>query len=160
MVATFGWREYNTAGETESTPTNLNFGSVDESNLNALNNPITAGENSFEKWIKGDFGGSFSRIENVKFWKSAGDYVSHEEIKFNGETTTYATPTANTSTVATADVATSEPGSANVSIGGALAGELTAAGQTDFIVLQAQIGSDAGPGATNTKTFTLSYDEV
>ena len=158
MAATFGWREYNTAGETESTPTNLNFGSTDATDLNAVNFPITAGTNSFEKWVKADFSGSFSRIENIKFWKSAGAYVTGESIVFK-TTPTYATPSQSAMSGSSA-VPASEPGSANVGIGGSTGGELTAAGKSDFIVLQQQITLAAGPGATNTKTFTISYDEV
>jgi len=47
MVAVFGWEEANGAGETVTTPTNINFGSTDAKDLVALTYPITAGTNSF-----------------------------------------------------------------------------------------------------------------
>lgn len=157
MSATFAWVEYlATAGDT-ATPTNLNFGSTISANLVPSTYPITAGENSYEKWVKAHFSGSFTRIENLQFWKSAGDYVPHEAVSFKVETT-YATPTTLEST--TSLVPTESPASANVSIGGSMSGSLTATGDSDFIVLQNQIGQDAGPGATNQKTFSLSYDEI
>jgi len=161
MVATFAWKEYNGASSTESTPTHLNMVSVDSANADASANPIVAGENSYEKWIKGDFSGSFTTIDNIKFWKSAGSYVTGETIKWKGAgQTSYSQPTDNTSTIATEDLPTSEPSEANVSIGGSTTGNLSAAGKTDFIVLQKQISTAASPGQTNTLTFTLSYDEV
>jgi len=160
MAATFAWVEYLETSTTTATPTNLNMGSTVAANLSPSTYPITAGNYSYEKWIKVNFSGSFTRIENIKFWKSAGDYVTGEVINFTGQVTSYATPTDSASSYATSAVPTSEPGSANVGIGGSLSGSLTAAGSSDFIVLQASISSSASSGAVNTKTFTLSYDEV
>lgn len=161
MVATFSWKEYNGAGSTESTPTHLNFVSIDAANADASTNPITAGGHSYEKWIKADFSDSFTSIDNIKFWKSAGAYVTGETIDWKGDgQTSYSTPTDSESTIAVTAVPTSEPGEANVSIGGATSGQLTAAGKTDFIVLQKHVSTAADPGQTNTLTFTISYDEV
>lgn len=161
MVATFTWREYNGASSTESTPTHLNFVSEDASDSDASANPITAGEHSYEKWVKAEFSDSFTRIDNIKFWKSAGAYVTGETIdcKSDGQTS-FSEPSSSESTVATTAVPTSEPGAANVSIGGATSGQLTAAGKTDFIVMQKHVSTAADPGQTNTLTFTISYDEV
>lgn len=163
MAATFSWVESNGAGETESTPTNINFGSTDAVNLVALTYPITAGENSYEKYIKVKFTGTFSTIDNIKFWKSAGTYVTGEGIDWDGEVAlaSYATPTDSTSSVATTVLPTSDPGTANVSIGGSLSGTITVSGNTsDYIVMQLQTTSSTPAGAVNTKTMTLTYDEV
>jgi len=161
ISATFAWKEYNTVSVTESTPTNLNFGSTDATDLVALTYPITAGSNAYEKWIKFDFSGTFTSISNLQFWKSVGTYVSEEAIKWKGNNqTVFATPTVSDSSVATADVPVADPGTANVSIGGSLAGTLSAAGKSDFVVLQSQIGASAAAGPTNTKTFTIQYDEI
>jgi hypothetical protein len=121
--------------------------------------PITAGNYSYEKWIKANFSGTFTRIENIKFWKSAGAYVTGEVINFTGEYSTYTAPTTSASSFASSAVPTSEP-SVNVSIGGSLSGSLSAEGSSDFIILQASITTSASAGATNSKTFTLTYDEV
>ena len=161
MVATFSWVEFNGSAATESTPTQLNFVSVDAANANASDNPITAGEHSYEKWIKADFSGSFTRIDNIKFWKSAGSYVTGETIDWKGDgQTSFVEPTNSESTIAVTALPTSEPSEANVSISGATSGELTAAGRSDYIVMQKHISTAASPGQTNTLTFTLSYDEV
>ncbi len=160
MVATFGWVEYLSNATDTATPTNLNLGSTLAANLAPSTYPITAGTYSYEKWVTASFSGSFTRIDNVQFWKSAGSYVSGEHINWTGQQTAYDTPTESASAYATVAVPESDPGSANVSIGGSLSGSLESDGETDFIILQASIESSAAAGAVNQKTFTLQYDEV
>ena len=160
MAATFAWIEYLANATATATPTNLNFGSTITANLAPSTFPITAGTYSYEKWVTTQYTGSFTRIENIQFWKSAGAYVSAEQINFTGQIITYAVPTTSSSTYAAAAVATSDPGTSNVSIGGSLTGSLVATGASDFLVLQTSVGSGASAGAVNQKTFTLQYDEV
>ena len=160
MVAVFGWVEYLANATATATPTNLNLGSTTAANLAASTYPITAGTYSYEKWIRGLWTGSFTRIENLKFWMSGtGPYVTGETIKMTGLATQYATPITVVSTIATTVMPTAEP-SANVSIGGTTTASLVATGYSDFIVIQASITTAASAGATNQKTFTLQYDEV
>ena len=106
------------------------------------------------------FSGSFTRIENLQFWKSAGALVGGEVINWTGQKTAYAVPTETTSTFADTAIPTADPGTANVSITATLSGSLTAEGDSDFIILQASIASTASAGATNTKTMTAQYDEI
>jgi len=161
MVATFAWSETYGASTTTGTPTNLNFGSTSAIDLTPSTYPITAGTNSYEKWVRGDWSGSFTRIDNVQFWKSAGAYVTGEGIDWDGDgNTSYTVATTATSSIATTPVPTADPGTANVSIGGALTGSLTATGFSDYVVMQMQITSTASAGPVNQKTFTLQYDEV
>ena len=77
----------------------------------------------------------------------------------NHGTTAYIQPTTATSTVATDDIPTSDPGSENVYIGGTANGELTAAGMSDYIVLQLQTTTAAAAGDTSLAEFTFQYDE-
>jgi len=160
MVATFAWVEYLSNATDTATPTNLNLGSTIAANLAPSTYPITAGTYSYEKWVKANFSGSFTRIDNIQFWKSAGAYVTGESIKWTGEQTEYAAPTNSASSYADTTVPTADPGTANVSIGGNLSGSLTAEGNSDFIILQASVTTSASAGAVNQKTFTLQYDEV
>jgi len=160
MVATFGWVEYLANATSTATPTNLNLGSTLAANLAPSTYPITAGTYSYEKWFRANFSGSFTRIENLQFWKSAGAYVTGETIKWTGNYSTYTTPITVVSTIATTSVPTADPGTANVGIGGSLSGSLTAAGTSDFIILQASVTTAASAGAVNQKTLTLQYDEV
>ena len=122
--------------------------------------PITAGNNSYDVWLKGHFTGTFNKIQNAKFWKSAGALGTGEAIKFIGAVTAYHTPVTGDSSYASADVPTSAPGSANVSFGGDLAGNITGAGYSDFMVLQLRTTTAAEAGDTNTFTFTLSLGSL
>ena len=168
MVADFSWIEYNvTAGDT-GVPTNLNLGSSTGRNIAPSTYPITAGTYSYSKWVRGWWGNSFTRIENLKFWCSASGtgYVTGETLLFSGTTasyagtTTYATPTNGADAKAPNAMVFSAPGTANIGFTGSLTNSLTATGMCDYIVIQASITSAASAGATQTKTFTLQYDEV
>lgn len=166
MAATVQIDEYNGAGQTKTANiADTDMGSVDQANLDPVANPIVPGENSYEKWQKFEvtaMGGS-SKIHNLKVWRTGalGGAAVH---KTNARTTayagaeTYSTPTANVSTKATQTMPSSEPGSANLGIGGALAGELTAAGYSDYLIHQMQ--TNAGDVAGSTSTENYQYDEV
>jgi len=172
MVSTFSWVETNaTAGDT-SVPTNLNLGSTNAADLAASTYPITAGTYSYSKWVQGMWTGSFTRIENLQFWMSdsGSGYVSGEALNCSATTASYAgtdvysTPTQSQDAQAVNAMPTADPTAANIGIDGSLSGSVTtsAAGSnvSDFIVVQASIGSGAAAGAVQTKTFTLQYDEI
>ena len=165
MTATFELSESNGAGETVTDGiTNLNYGSADQPNLDPATYPITAGQNSYEKWVRCHFTGTFNKIDNIRIWMSSGTYVTGETIKTNLTTSgytaaSYSQPTQNTSTVATNNMPTSEPSSANLGIGGSLSGSLTSEGYSDYWVSQLQTTTSTPPGDVNTKTFTIKYDE-
>jgi len=154
MAATFEFSESNGAGETETTPiSNANFGSVDSPNITPATNPITAGNNSFEKWMRGKYSGTFTTIANLRFFKSAGAFVTGEDILAAADAT-YATPTDSTSIVALVTIPTTE--------GGALT-PAAPSGNPDFsgyLTMQLQTTVSSPPGAVNQKTFTLKYDET
>ncbi len=171
MAATFAWAQ--TYGASPGTTTDLgtsgnlfNFKTADDATAaNYSSNPITAGDaadtgNSYEVWLRAHFTGTFNNIDNLRFFMSTNfSPATGLSVKWDGETTTYATPTTDDSAVAVTAVPTSLPGTANVSIGGSLAGALTSAGYADYIVLQLHAGSTAAPGDTSLATFTLYYDE-
>ncbi len=162
MAATFQFSESNLAGEVETIPiSNLNFGSIDEADIVTATNPVIRGTNSFEKYIRGKFTGSWTEISNIKFWKSAGAYVTGESLKAAANVS-YATPsqTAN----ADSDIPTTEGTALGVnSAEGAssiIYGDSGVSGYTAYIRLQARITAGATVGAGNQKTFILQYDEV
>lgn len=170
MAATVEIDESNGGTETIThNITNSNYGSVDSVNLVAATNPITAGQNSFEKWQRWHvtaMGGSVS-IRNLKFFSTAPSAnTSHH---FNGHTseatydsanhkqTVYAAP-ATTSTRTPEAVVTSAPGTANMGIAGDLTGELTATGFSDYLLSQIRTTGSAVAGTTLTNTYR--YDEI
>jgi len=167
MAATFNWwGEYGTSGASTTADLGVSGNLFNYKTSNSLASaadytsyPITAGNNSYEVWLKGHFTASFNKIQNAKFWKSAGGPDSGVSLVFDGDTTAYATPTSAASTAAAAAMPTASPGSANVSFAGSLAGSITAAGYSDYIVTQMQTTTAAAAGDTSTYTYTLTYDE-
>ena len=161
MTATFYFAENNGVFPgTLGSIANLNMGASDSKEVVVASSPILAGANSFEKWIVGSWSNSFTKINNVQFWMSAGSYGTGEVIKWTGSESTYVQPTASTSTKAVGSVPTSDPGTANVSINSSLAGSLiTSPGRSDYIVLQYGTSASASPGPTNQKTFSIQWDE-
>ena len=165
MAATVQINEYNLVGEVkEANITNSNMGSSDEPNLDPVANPVIPGENTYEKYqtLEVTAMGGSSRIDNIKIWRTGalGGYAVHDT---NARTAAYAeksfaTPVATESTQATETMPDSEPGTANLGIGGALAGNLEAAGETDLLVHQIQ--TDAGDIVGSTSTMNYQYDET
>jgi len=166
MAATVQINEYNTVGETETANiTNSNMGSTDAVNLVAADYPVVPGENTYEKYQKVEvtaMGGS-SKIDNLKIWRttalggSAAHKTNAREADYGGAES-FATPVATDSTPATETMPTTEPTDANLGIGGALAGELTAAGSSDYLVHQIQ--TDAGDVVGASCTMHYQYDET
>ncbi len=166
MAATVVINEYNGAGETKSSNiTNTNMGSTDASDMTASSNPITPGNNSYEKWQKFEvtaMGGS-SSIDTLKVWRTGAlggsdTHVTNARESTYGGAETYATPVATSSSVATQTMPNSEPSGANLGIGGSLAGSLSATGESDYLVHQIQ--TDAGTTDGTTTTMNYQYNEV
>lgn len=173
MVATFNWaKTYGTSPGTRAdlgSSGNLwNF--MDEDSNTAANyssKPITASDTadqgrSYEVWLQAHFTDSFNKIENLQFWMSTNFSPSTGLSVFwkGNNQTSYATPVKTDSTICSTNaVPTSDPGTANVSIGGSLSGNLTSAGYSDYIVLQLDVATTASPGDTSLAVFTLQYDE-
>jgi len=165
-AATVQINEYNDVGEDETANiTNSNMGSVDDPNLVAADYPVVPDQNTFEKWQKIEvtaMGGS-SIIDNLKIWRttalggSAVHLTNAREGSYGGAES-YVQPTASDSSVATETMPSSEPSGANLGIGGALAGQLTAAGLSDYLVHQIQV--DAGDVAGASCTMHYQYDET
>jgi len=166
MAATVQINEFNTVGETKTANiTNSNMGSTDAVNLVAADYPVVPGENTYEKYQKVEvtaMGGS-SKIDNLKIWRttalggSAVHLTNARETSYGGAES-FATPVATDSTPATETMPTTEPTDANLGIGGALAGELTAAGSSDYLVHQIQ--TDAGDVVGASCTMHYQYDET
>lgn len=168
MAATVEIDETNGSSGSETVThgiTNSNFGSVDSPNLDPVANPIQPGNNSFEKWQQfhvTSMGGS-SEIKNLKVWADSGASGSDTQAanvttSSYTATTSYSTPTDSSSTVATNTLPTSEPGSANLGIGGSLSGALTSSGTSDYLVMQLQV--DAATTSGTSFNINYQYDEV
>jgi hypothetical protein len=167
MSASVQIDEYNGVGETEtSNITNSNMGSVDAPNLNAAVYPITAGNNSYEKWQKlhvTAMGGAIS-IDDLRIWRTGALGSGAATHKTNARTTsyagaaTYATPTATASSIATQTMPIADPGSANLGISGNLTNQIVAPGESDYLVHQ--ITTDVTDTIGSTTTMNYQYREI
>lgn len=144
---------------------NSNMGNVDEAELDPVAYPITPGENSYEKWQRfnvSDMKGS-SEISNLKVWRTgalggAATHKTNVRTADYGGAATYAEPVKTASAVADQTMPTSAPASANLGIGGALAGALTEEGYSDYLVHQIQ--TNAADVAGSSSVLNFQYDEV
>ena len=165
MAATVTISESNTAGETETASiANSNMGSTDDSDLVAATYPITANENSYEKWqrFKVTALGGSTAVKTLKVWRTTALSGSDVHLTNCNESAVsdeaFATPVASTSTVATETMPTTEPTGANLGISGSLTGEITTTISSDYIVHQLQVDTGTTAGASCTMNF--QYDEV
>ncbi len=165
-AATVQIDEYNGAGQTKTANiTNSNMGDTDAVNLDPVAYPVTPGNNTYEKWQKIEVTdiGTSSKINKLKVWRTgalggAATHLTNARETTYGGAATYATPVKTASSVATQTMPSSEPTGANLGIGGALAGELTAAGLSDYLVHQIQ--TNAADVAGSTSTMNYQYDET
>ena len=163
-MATVRINEANGAGQTVTTNiTNSNMGSIDAAALDPVANPIVAGQNSFEKWQRIEVVSmdGTSAVRNLKIWRTGAlganaTHLTNARTTSYGGAPTYATPTQSASTVATQTMPTSEPGTANLGIGGSLTGAIVAPGSSDYLVHQIQTTGAATAGTTTTLNY--QYD--
>lgn len=153
------------AGTLTHNITNTNMGSTDAVNLDPVANPVTPGNNTYEKWqqIHVTAMGGSSQINNLKIWRTgalggAATHVTNARTASYGGAATYATPIATASTLATQTMPTSAPGTANLGIAASLTGALTATGSSDYLIHQIQ--TNAADTAGSTSTMNYQYDEV
>lgn len=166
MAADFKWAQ--TYGSSPGTVSELgvsgnlfNFKRADDATAsNYTSYPISAGDKSYEVWLRAKFTGTFNNIDNIQFWRST-DFSPNTGLSIkwgDGGVSAYSDPVTG-SNKATSSIPTSDPGSANVSVGGDITGSLTASGYTDYVVLQLNTTSAAAAGDTSLAQFTLNYDE-
>jgi len=152
------------AGVEQPNVANLNMGSNDSYELVPATYPITAGENSYEKWEKLRFTTIDNKVDNYKTWISGGTVHAEGSLKTNCNESsmsseTYAQPTTTTSTIAVNEYPTTEPSGSNISNGGVLGGERTTDGQIDYMVIQYQTTVSHPAGDITQLTITFQWDE-
>lgn len=172
MAATFVWEEANGAGQTiTSNRTECNWKNIDDSTTAYTSSPITAGNNSYDKWQYGKFSGTYNQILNGKWAHTAG--VLGTGLTLKGAPTgasqlTYATPstTANANLSVDMTAVTAIGSGTVVYFGGTSAntGSKTASttanpAYTNYLTTQLQTTVSASAGDTTTVTITLQYDE-
>lgn len=166
MPATVEICESNGAGETVThNITDTDMGSTDAANLDPVANPVTPGNRTFIKYQRfhvTNMGGS-SAIDNLKVWRTgalggSATHVTNARTTSYAGALTYATPTASAVSGVDQTMPTSEPGGANLGIGGSLSGALSSTGYSDY--LGHQIVTNGADTAGSTSSLNFQYDET
>jgi len=169
-VATVTIAETNGSGATvTNNVTNINFGSVDAVNLTPANNPIQAGNNSFEKWLRYYLSAinDSNKIDNFQVWMTTASADPAGVSYFtNLNTGTLPTdsypaggPVSSDSTYADQSMPTGDPGAENIGVSGGSGGLSTNGTYSDYMVFQLKTTGSAPPGDLPQKTFHFQYDE-
>jgi hypothetical protein len=158
MVATHQWSESNLVGEVvQDGIANINFGSVDDHELNTTTYPITRSESSFEKYIRCKFSDTFTEISNMKLWRSdVLGYKAGETLKAAANVA-FATPSETPN--ADSDIPLNEGASLAIQAADG-SGTIVAPGYTKYLRLQIQTTGSTPSGAVFQKTLTFQYDEI
>jgi len=88
MALTVTWVEWHgsdTPGTTNGeAAANINLGDSDTVDIVPSTHPVKVGEYSYFKQGKFNWSGSCEQVDNVRVYKSAGDYKTEEQIEFSG----------------------------------------------------------------------------
>lgn len=163
MAATVQWCEYNGAGEEETVGiSNVNFGNIDAPNIDPAQYPIRRGQNSYDKWLKIKFSGTFNKVYNFKLWRSDGAGGSGPamptgiamvgEVGYSSDLD-YSQP--STDSIGDYDVPNTEEGAFLIGPSDGLEGP----GYTYYIHLQLKTQETAATGDTPTWYLTFQWDE-
>jgi hypothetical protein len=174
VAAVFQWGEDNGAaagnpakGTTRTYPvTQVNWKNTDDVNTAYSSSPISAGNNSYEKFQFGIFSGTFTQISNAKWQHVSGTLGAGLTLK-GLVSSGYTTPATTTNAALlhnitlTGDIAT---GLAVLfgTVGPQQAGAATlaATGYTQYLITQMQTTVAAAAGDTAVCTLALRYDET
>lgn len=182
MAATFDWQEDNgtatgspAKGTTRTTTrTEVNWKNIDDSTTAYSSSPITAGNNSYDKWQFGKFTGTFNSVSAGLFAHTAGTLGTGLTLKGpaavtgDGDRPLYTTP----ATTANSNLTTNMTSAISIGSGvavffGATGPEATgkassstnATTYSTYLPTQLQTTSSAAAGDTATVTLTLQYNE-
>ena len=182
MAATFEWDEDNgtatgspAKGTTRTTAvTNVNWKDIDDATTAYSSNPITAGQNSYQKNQFGKFSGTFNQILGGLFAHTSTAFGTGLTLKgvplctSDGTRYLYVTPSTTADSGLTTDMTTAIAIGSGVAVAfGATGPEATGKAAsmttnpcyTNYLTTQLQTSGSAAAGDTATVTLTLQYSE-
>jgi hypothetical protein len=174
MAATFEWDEANGVGESVSHGvTQVNWKNTDDVATLYSNSPITAGNNSYDKWQYGHFSGTYNQILSGLWAHTAGTLPSGVTLfgapamTDDADRLAYATP-AVTSNASLTDISTAVAigsgravwfGATGPANSGKAASTTSNPAYTNYLTTQLRTTGAAPPGDIATVTITLQFDE-
>jgi len=158
MPATHEFSESNLVGQVVTDGiANLNFGSDDSYEIVPATYPIVRATNSFEKYIRAKFTGSFTEISNMKFWRSdVLGYKTGETLKAAANVA-YATPSQTSN--ADDDIPLNVGASLSIQAADG-SSTIVAPGYTKYQRLQLRTTGSTPAGTVFQKTLCFQYDEM
>jgi len=157
MPATHEFSESNLTEVVQDGIANINFGSVDDHELNTTTYPITRGNASFEKYLRCKFTDTFTEISNMKFWRSdVLGYKAGETLKA-ASNVAYATPSQTPN--ADSNIPLNEGASLAIQSAAGTT-TITAPGYTKYMRLQLHTTGSTPAGSVFQKTLLFQYDEI
>ena len=140
----------------------VDFESADNATNSLANrqaNPITVGNNSYEKWVRAKITATPANyVQSFKVWFNS-TVDANTTLNFTGAFVTYQQGTTAVSTVANVNATTYTSGNKAVWDNAQYtAGQLNA--YTKYLALQLQVGASASPGNWTQQTINYSYDEA
>jgi hypothetical protein len=182
MAATFDWEADTgaqtgspTKGTTRTTGmTDNNWKNIDDSSTAYSSAPITAGNNSFERWMFGKFSGTFNQILSGLWAHTSTAFGTGLTLKGapacsgDGTRLLYTTPSTTANTNLTVDMTSAVAIGSGVAVCfGATGPEATGKATsmttnpcyTNYLTSQLQTTSSAAAGDTANVTLTLQYQE-
>lgn len=154
--------------------TDVNWKNIDDSTTAYSSAPISAGNNSFERWLFGHFSGTFNQILSGLWAHTATAFGTGLTLKGNPATTgdgnrpLYTTPSTTANATLTTDMTTAVAIGSGVAVffgatgpeaTGKAASMTTNPCYTNYLPTQLQTTSSAAAGDTATVTLTLEYQE-
>lgn len=174
MSSTFSWNKDNgaqtgspTAGATRATATDTNWKSIDDNTTPFTSASVQQGQNSFEVWLSGQWGGTYSNIFSVLWAHTAGSFPSGVTLK-GVVGTAYTTPSQTTNSNLTVDMTSSiaiasgqsvNVGGTSPQAGGKTASTNANPAYTQFLTTQAQLSTTATQGDSAVITETIQWNE-
>jgi len=175
VAATFEFDEANGAGETVThARTETNWKNIDDSTTAYTSNPISAGNNSFDKWQYGHFSGTYNQILAGLWAHTATAFGTGLTLKASptmtadGDRLAYATPSTTTNANLTYDATAVTAigsgkavwfGATGPASSGKAASTTSNPAYTNYLTTQLQTTGSAAAGDTATVTLTLEYQE-
>jgi len=179
MAATFDWQADTGAatgspakGTTRTTGiTDNNWKNIDDSTTAYSAAPITAGANSYERWVFGKFSGTFNQIL-AGLWAHTltafGTGLTLKGAPAGSSQLTYTTPSTTANSNLSTDMTTAisiasgvlvEFGATGPEASGKATSMTTNPCYTNYLTSQLQTTSGAAAGDTANVTLTLQYQE-
>jgi hypothetical protein len=147
---------------------NMNWANSSDPTQTYSNNPITAGNNSFDIWPYGHFSGSYNQIgPSIYFNHITTSFGTGITLKAT-HTSTYTTPSASANANLVTDITAPgaitsglsiNVGPTNPQTAGKTASTTNNPAYTEYLPTQLQTTSSAAPGDTATVSLELEYLE-